>query len=282
MEYPIGFQKEKVLKKINVQVISYEKRIDKMFVRIILKNDSKYSLEEVSFEVRFYNKSGKIIDVDKEWIHYIKGNTETVQCLSFYLYTKEEIERFEITVSDVVVEDPVPDIKKQIFYSNMQKPIKKEIKNNDEETFGYEKIKQTSAGEYVFGYVDEEKFRKLERSLKKYNMLAFKKLYFEYYPALKRGDFVGIKVDGNLKDGIVTFELKLPTNYMFAKVHGDIMLHYSVNTKEKIITLMTLTPEDILAEGHHTDLTTYKGVMISKKNQEKDMFKINLLNMIKK
>jgi len=69
---------------------------------------------------------------------------------------------------------------------------------------------------------------------------------------------------------------------MFSKIHGDIKLHYVVNKKERLVMLVTLTPEDILTEGHQTELTTYKGVMISKQNQEKDMFKINLLNMLKK
>ena len=44
---------------------------------------------------------------------------------------------------------------------------------------------------YIFDYVNENEFRKLERSIKKYNMLAYKKLYFEYYPALKEGNFLG-------------------------------------------------------------------------------------------
>ena len=69
---------------------------------------------------------------------------------------------------------------------------------------------------------------------------------------------------------------------MFSKVHGDIKLHYLVNESDRQVILITLTPEDILTEGHQTELTTYKGVMISKKDQEKDMFKINLLNMLKK
>ena len=43
-----------------------------------------------------------------------------------------------------------------------------------------------------------------------------------------------------------------------------------------------ITPEGILDEGHRTELSTYKGVMISKTNPEKDMFKINLLNMLQK
>ena len=51
---------------------------------------------------------------------------------------------------------------------------------------------------------------------------------------------------------------------------------------DKIVMLDTLIPEDILSEGHQSELVTYKGVMISKQHSEKDMFKINLLNLINK
>ena len=44
----------------------------------------------------------------------------------------------------------------------------------------------------------------------------------------------------------------------------------------------TITPEEILNEGHQKELTTYKGVMVSKSHADKDMFKINLLNMMEK
>ena len=44
--------------------------------------------------------------------------------------------------------------------------------------------------------------------------------------------------------------------------------------------LDTITPEEILSEGHQKELTTYKGVMVSKTHADKDIFKINLLNMI--
>ena len=44
---------------------------------------------------------------------------------------------------------------------------------------------------YVIEYLNENEFRKKERALKKYNMLAYKKLNFEYYPALRNGNFVG-------------------------------------------------------------------------------------------
>ena len=105
---------------------------------------------------------------------------------------------------------------------------------------------------YAFEYVNENEFKKLERSLKKYNMLAFKKLYFEYYPSLKEGKFLGEKVAEDKEKNTSTFELKLPTNIMFSKVHGDIKLHYLVNESDRQVILITLTPEDILTEGHQT------------------------------
>ena len=42
---------------------------------------------------------------------------------------------------------------------------------------------------YIFEYTNENEFRKYERSLKKYNMLAYKKLYFSFYPSFKEGNF---------------------------------------------------------------------------------------------
>ena len=135
---------------------------------------------------------------------------------------------------------------------------------------------------YVFEYTNEAEFKKYERSLKKYNMLAFKKLYFSFYPSLKEGNFLGEVVSSNKEKNTKTYELKLPTDILFSKVHGDIKLHYSVYENEKIVMLDNITPEGILSEGHQSELTTYKGVMVSKENRDKDMFKINLLNMIEK
>ena len=135
---------------------------------------------------------------------------------------------------------------------------------------------------YIFDYVNENEFRKLERSIKKYNMLAYKKLYFEYYPALKEGNFLGKLIATNQTSNTATYELKLPTDAMFSKVHGDIKLYYIVYEKEKIVMLDKFEPMSILSEGHASELVTYKGVMVSKQHAEKDMFKINLLNMIQK
>lgn len=135
---------------------------------------------------------------------------------------------------------------------------------------------------FIFEYLDENDFRKKERSVRKYNMLAYKKLTFSYYPELRKGNFLGKEVNKNEKDKTVSYELKLPTDELFAKVHGEIILHYTVYSEKHIILLTNITPEGILDEGHRAELSTYKGVMISKTNPEKDMFKINLLNMLGK
>lgn len=137
-------------------------------------------------------------------------------------------------------------------------------------------------GTYVFEYTNEAEFKKYERSLKKYNMLAYKKLYFSYYPELKEGKFLGELVSTNAEKGTKSYELKLPTDIMFSKVHGDVKLHYIVYEEKHIVMLDRITPEGILAEGHQSELTTYKGVMVSKENHDKDIFKINLLNMLQK
>ena len=133
---------------------------------------------------------------------------------------------------------------------------------------------------FVLDYIDENEYRKLERALKKYNTLAFKKLNFEYYPSLRNGTFVGEMVSQNKKAGTETYELKLPSDKMFAQVHGEVKLIYIVYKKEEIVKLDSIAPKDILLEGHMSELTTYKGVMISRANASKDKFKIDLLNML--
>ena len=135
---------------------------------------------------------------------------------------------------------------------------------------------------YIFEYTNENEFKKLERSIKKYNMLAYKKLYFDYYPSLKDGNFLGKILSKDSSNNTVSYELVLPTDSLFAKVHGVIRLYYTVYLDNKIVMLDKFEPIDILSEGHQSELSTYKGVMLSKENPEKDMFKINLLNMINK
>ena len=135
---------------------------------------------------------------------------------------------------------------------------------------------------FIIEYLNENEFHKKERAVKKYNMLAYKKLLFDYYPEIREGNFPGVMVSHSKKDDTSKYELKLPTDMMFSKVHGDIILHYSVYYKQRVVVLDNLTPDDILTEGHQKELTTYKGVMVSKSNASKDIFKINLLNMMQK
>lgn len=135
---------------------------------------------------------------------------------------------------------------------------------------------------YIIEYKNENNFRKKERAIKKYNMLAYKKLLFEIYPAIREGNFIGIKLSEDEKEAISKYECNLPTDNMFKKIHGQMTLHYTVYEKEKVVMFDTLTPEDILTEGAQNELASYKGVPISKSNAATDMFKINLLDKLKK
>ena len=74
-------------------------------------------------------------------------------------------------------------------------------------------------GSYIFEYLNENEFRKLERSVKKYNMLAYKKMVFEFYPQIKEGNFLGKLVSVNSKENTKSYELKLPTDDLFVRVH---------------------------------------------------------------
>ena len=133
---------------------------------------------------------------------------------------------------------------------------------------------------YIFEYQNENDFRKKERTVRKYNMFAYKKLTFEYYPEIRNGNFLGELVAVSKKENTKSYELKLPSDKMFAQIHGEVKLVYTVHKKDEVVVLETITPSEILEEGHRAELSTYKGVMISKTHPEKDMFKVNLINML--
>ena len=135
-------------------------------------------------------------------------------------------------------------------------------------------------GRFILDYLDENNFKKLERSLKKYNMVAYKKLMFDFYPKLRSGEFVGELVSINKHEQTETYDLRLPTDSLFVKVYGEVKLNYTVYKNNNIVMLNNLEPKDILLDGHKSELTAYKGIMISKANAQKEMFKIDLLNML--
>ena len=135
-------------------------------------------------------------------------------------------------------------------------------------------------GRFILDYLDENNFKKLERSLKKYNMVAYKKLMFDFYPKLRSGEFVGELVSINKHEQTETYDLRLPTDSLFVKVYGEVKLNYTVNKAENKVILNNLEPKDILLDGHRSELTAYKGIMISKANAQKEMFKIDLLKQL--
>lgn len=143
-------------------------------------------------------------------------------------------------------------------------------------------IKKNNSNSYVLEYENENEYRKLERSVKKYNMLAYKKLLFEYYPLMRDGKFPGKLISTNKKEQTYKYELELPTDTMFRRVHGPIIVSYTVYEKEKMVIFSTITPKEVLLDGHTNELINYKGVMVSKTHGEKDKFKIDLLNMLQK
>ena len=83
--------------------------------------------------------------------------------------------------------------------------------------------------DYVIEYINEYEYKKIERTLKKYNMLAYKKLLFEHYPNLKEGIFNGKIISD--KSEKIKYKLDLPTDNSFAKVHGQISIIYIVDKK---------------------------------------------------
>ena len=135
---------------------------------------------------------------------------------------------------------------------------------------------------YIFDYLDENDFRKKEKALGRYNMIAYKKLDFTYYPELRKGNFLGKEVSKNEEEKTVSYELELPTDEEFKKNYGPIILHYTVYTEKNIILLTDITPKKFYDKVYYRpELSTYKGVMISK-NPEIELFKINLENELLK
>ena len=67
---------------------------------------------------------------------------------------------------------------------------------------------------YIFEYLDENDFRKKERSVRKYNMLAYKKLTFTYYPELRQGNFLGEEISKDTKAKTISYEMKCLLKFM--------------------------------------------------------------------
>ena len=97
---------------------------------------------------------------------------------------------------------------------------------------------------YVLEYLNENEYRKKESAIKKYSMLAYKKLIFQIYSSLREGDFQGVIVSRDERYKSESYELPLPTDSMFNKLYGNITLHYTVYLEQMLIMLENITPEE--------------------------------------
>ena len=235
------------------------------------------------------NFLGKLISINEE------NNTETYELLlpTDKIFSKKygDIKLYYVVYKDikiVMLDKLVPeDILSEGYQSLLvaYKDLMVSKANKDKDMFKInllclldKKDKNIINNEYNFDYINEKEFKKMERNLKKCNMLAYKKLYFDYYPKLKEGKRVGTLINKKEKK----YKLKLPTDMIFSKVHGDIILKYTVDINSKLIILEEIEPKEIFLKGPDTEISTHKGVMVSKEHPDKDIFTINLLNSINK
>lgn len=114
-------------------------------------------------------------------------------------------------------------------------------------------------------YEDENQFHKLARSLKMYNMVAYKDFIFNLMHKLRTGEIIGEKIEDNI------YKVHLISNKVFEFVYGEIYFTYRLEGNKA--TLITIEPKDILFEGHRKQLQTYKGVPI---NSSKDRFRVDM------
>lgn len=203
----------------------------------------------------------------------IKDNNSSCRFCGSPLMDKGKIERI-LEIQKKIKEDNF--LRKRIW------SIDEARKDRQERTIIGVQPDKVSGEEYGIIYINYSDFKIKERSIKKHNMLAYKKLVYEYYPSIKEGNFPGDLVYIDRVNNVWKYELVLPTDRYFSILHGDIVFYYEIYANDNLIIFNTFEPSDILIEGHQKELTTYKGVLISKSHAEKDMFKINLLNIINK
>ena len=120
-------------------------------------------------------------------------------------------------------------------------------------------------------YKDENNFNKLLRSIKKYNMKAYKEIIFDIIPNLRAGNLVGIKLNDD------TYKCHLYSSEINEFVYGELYLVYKIIDGR--IYLWSIEPKEYLLKGHSRELPTYKGVTIL---TPKDRFKVDLFISINK
>ena len=112
----------------------------------------------------------------------------------------------------------------------------------------------------VITYLDENDFIKKQRALRKYFTRCYKYLVFSAIPTLKESG----KIDG-------IYEVELPIDDLFRKLHGPMKLKFSV--QNDVTVLEDITPSEYLINCYMKDLPVYMGIPYKTK---KDLFKIKL------
>ena len=115
-------------------------------------------------------------------------------------------------------------------------------------------------------YENENEFRKLERALKTYNMLAYKDYIFDLLQKLKQGKTIGDEIEENL------FKVHLQSSEIVEFVYGKSYFTYRIEDDNKAV-LLGMEPREFLIAGHKKELPVYKGVPIV---GPKDRFKVDL------
>lgn len=120
-------------------------------------------------------------------------------------------------------------------------------------------------------YEDENVFNKYARSLRQYNMLAYKDFIFNLMSNIKAGKTIGELIDDNL------YKVDLISDKLFEFVYGKVYFVYKIED-EHIAKLLYIEPRNFFLEGHSRQLPSYKGCPIV---GPKDRFKVDLYLALK-
>lgn len=112
--------------------------------------------------------------------------------------------------------------------------------------------------------LDENLYIKKQRALRRYFTKTYKYLIFEVIPKLIQEG----KIDG-------IYELELPTEKLFEKVYGKMLLKFSVKNDNVIIE--DIVPNDILIACYSKELQIYKGIPYE---TEKDLAKLKIMEKL--
>lgn len=118
---------------------------------------------------------------------------------------------------------------------------------------------------------DENSYTLATRSLRKFNMTAYKQLLFEVLPSLRAGSNLGTKQS----DG--TYKVYLKADSSFEFVYGKIYLIYSLEGKNAIM-IHDLCPFNVLHSLYKKIPPVIDGVPICDSSA---MFKLNLYKRMK-